>query len=175
MRKNFIPLLFGVSALAVFGTPAAVASDAYFALAPGAVIGCPACTVTDTTGLVASATGQLYPNGWTVSTTLAGHLQVSNGIGADFTLPGHTFDLQGFTLAGRSNRTSGPATLSYTVYGYHPDPAAPVEMTVISVASRASPVFKAVDSRFTNLESVSVRYAPDIGVNYFVDVRFTSH
>ncbi|KAF2989801.1 hypothetical protein OGR47_04720 [Methylocystis sp. MJC1] len=149
----------------------ALADTATFTAAP--VSGCPDCTAKDTTGLVVYANGTLLPNGWDVKTSSSG-LYIANRIGGYFKLPGKTFDLTGLKLFATNALSSTTAPVTYTLYAFHPgNPIADqVQVTINSRVVRDVPL---TDTRLLNLDSVFVRFGPEIGYSYFIETRFTPH
>jgi len=135
--------------------------------------GCPMCTAADATGMVVTATGHLLPTGWDVKTSTNG-LYVANRIGATFTIPGKTFDLTGFKLFATNVFSSTTAPVTYTLYAFHlGNPIADVvQVTINSRVVRDLPLS---DPRLTNVESLVVRYGPEVGYTYFIETRFTPH
>lgn len=137
------------------------------------VTGCPTCQAVDATGLVAQASGQQLPNGWTVKAGANG-LYVANGRGAVFTLPGKTFDLTGLKLFATNiySRTTTPVTM--TLYAFHPgNPIA--DMVQLSYNSRVVRDVALTDPRLTSIDMLVASYGTEIGYNYFIETRFTPH
>lgn len=173
-EDHMISKLFRTAALLAFtgiAPAAALADTATFTTAITSA--CPSCTARDTTGLVVAATGQQLPTGWTVKTSANG-LYVANHIGATFTLPGKSFDLTGFKLFATNAFSSTTAPVTYTLYAFHlGNPIADVvQVTINSRVVRDLPLS---DPRLTNIESLVVRYGPEIGYSYFIETRFTPH
>lgn len=162
----------------------ASADTATFASAT--ITGCADCRGADSTGLVVSATGHSAPGGWDVYASSRDHLYVSNGIGALFKLPGRTFDLTGLKLFATNRSTSTTAPVTYTLYMWHlGNPIADVRQITINsrvqadppltITDPANPSATIPDPRLQNVESLYVAYGPEIGKNYFIEVRFTPH
>jgi hypothetical protein len=137
------------------------------------VTGCPACQAVDSTGLVAQASGQLLPNGWTVKAGANG-LYVANGIGAVFTLPGKTFDLTGLKLFATNAYTKTTAPVTITLYAFHPGNAI-ADMVQIRYNSRVVSDLPLTDPRLNAIDLLVASYGPEIGYNYFIETRFTPH
>lgn len=160
-----------VAACSGLASVSALADTATFTAAP--VSGCPVCTAKDTTGLVVSATGTLLPNGWDVKTGSSG-LYIGNRIGGVFTLPGKTFDLTGLKLFATNVFSSTTAPVTYTLYAFHlGNPIADVvQVTINSRVVRDVPLS---DPRLTSVDTLVVRFGPEIGYSYFIETRFTPH
>lgn len=170
MKSRFLSI-GTLAAYAALGVPVALADTATFTAAP--VSGCAACTATDTTGLVVAAQGHLLPGGWDVKTGSSG-LYIANGIGGIFTLPGKTFDLTGLKLFATNRTTTTTAPVTYTLYAFHlGNPIADtVQVTINSRVVRDVPLS---DPRLLNIDTLVVRYGPEIGYSYFIETRFTPH
>lgn len=163
--------LAAMAALAGLWTSTAFATTATFATAP--VAACPVCTAVDSTGLVVTATGHQLPNGWDVKTSVNG-LYIANGIGGVFQVPGKTFDLNGLKLFAINNTSSTTTPVTYTLYAFHlGNPIADVvQVTINSRVVRDVPL---TDPRLLNIDTLFVRYGPEIGYSYFIETRFTAH
>ena len=171
-----VGLIFGTSVAQ--GGPVPVTYTATFATV--LVSGCPTCSATDPTGLVANAVGhELFggPHPWDVWANSSERLTVANGIGVDFTLPGKTFDLNKLTLFGLSAKYSTTAPLTYNVVAYHPGNPVP-DVIPFTIAAR---VVRTVDltgyTQLKNLEKVSISYPATsyIGKTNFIGVEFNRH
>lgn len=159
-----------------FGAASAFADTATFTSAT--VAGCPNCTATDSTGLTVNATGHQLPVGWDVKAD-SNALYIANGAGAVFTLPyqnwpGKSFDLNGLKLFATNRTTTTTAPVTYTLYAFHfANPIA--DVVQITINSRAVQDVPLTDPRLQNIDTLVVRYGPEIGESYFIETRFTPH
>ena len=167
-------MAFGLAATMALGHSAvaqAQVKTATFTLAT--TTACPMCATVDLTGLAMSAPAVLYPNGWTV-TTGANGLYVANRTGVTFTVPGHSFDLNGLRLFAASLNASSTGPLTYQLYAFHPGSAIAV-VVPLTVNARVVRDIPLSDTRLTNLTSLYVSYDPMMSYTYFIQMRFTSH
>jgi hypothetical protein len=174
-KKNMKTKYLGPAALIGFlnfGAATASADTATFKLA--SMTGCPNCTATDSTGLIVTALGHLLPNGWDVRADNYA-LRVANRNGVVFTLPGKTFDLTGLKLFATNQASSTTAPVTYTLYAYHlNNPVA--DVVQFQTNSRVIVDMPFTDPRLTNIDTLIVRYGPEVvGYGYFIETRFTPH
>ena len=148
------------------------------------VSGCPACTVTDPTGLRADAVGHQiygYPTGWDVWANSVDRLTVVNGIGVDFSVPslpaGKTFNLDRLKIFGLSSRSKMTVPLTYNLVAYHPNNAIPDVVPFTIPARVVSTVMLSGYPQLKNLTKVSVSYPATsyIGKTYFIETEFTKN